>query len=197
MTPDPEINWQAQSDPLEKNRGRKTKSEIAETRLSRSLDEQKSSENPEEKKKKNTTQTQLDKAIGEKDVIGINDIIRNPEKRKNISSEELRRALATLREIHMGLFDKTPDKALMAIRGDVKEEITQVSRGYNELAKILQGNLDSLEPLSPKAGKIIQFQDEVAAAEKSLKELEKSLDKTESSGPQQNPAKETNTSLTA
>lgn len=131
---------------------------------------------PEEEKKAQETKKTLASSLENRDIVQINKIIRNPDLRKFLTPDALRQALATLRTMHMEALDKTSDnKALADIKGDVIEELTQVSHGYHELFRNLQGHLDRLEPFSQETESIINLQNEVADAENSVQDLLKNI----------------------
>lgn len=109
-------------------------------------------------------------------LVKINTIVRDSSQRLLLPPALLKEVFEVLRKIHAEEIKNDLDRGdTAAIKGFVVEELNQVSQGYNELFKNLQGHIETLPPLDPEAENIMYLQDEVRSAEKSVKQLLKNI----------------------
>lgn len=133
---------------------------------------------PENETRSKTLQQNIKSLLSNprENLVAINKIIRDASQRLLLPSDVLREAFEALRKIHREEVDKNLDRGnTSAIKWYVTEELNQLSSGYHELFKNLQGHLDILEPLNEDAENIINFQDEVMEAEESIQQLLKKI----------------------
>lgn len=133
---------------------------------------------PEDKKKSQSLQENIRSLLSNprENLLKINSIVRDSSQRLLLPPDMLREIFGTLRRIHREETEKSLDRGdTSAIKGYVSEQLNQVSNGYNELFKNLQGHIETLDPLSQEAESIIILQDEVGEAERSVQKLLKNI----------------------
>lgn len=133
---------------------------------------------PEDEEKSQSLQENIKSLLSNprENLLKINSIVRDSSQRLLLPPDMLREVFETLRRIHREETEKSLDRGdTGAIKGYVSEQLNQVSNGYNELFKNLQGHIESLGPLNSEAESVINLQDEVGEAEQSIQQLLKSI----------------------
>lgn len=108
-----------------------------------------------------------------RDIVSINEILRNPAKKRLLSPVDLKKAFQMLRSIHMEETKQHVDTANVgAMRDDVTNRLDTVSQGYNEIFKNLQGHIENTGPIHEESGEnLVDLQNEVTQAETSINML--------------------------
>lgn len=133
---------------------------------------------PEDQKRSVSLQQNIKSLLSNprENLVKINSIVRDASQRLLLPPDMLKEVFETIRRIHREETEKSLDRGdTGAIKGYVSEQLNQVSNGYNELFKNLQGHIETLDPLSQEAESIIHLQDEVGEAEQSVQQLLKNI----------------------
>lgn len=84
---------------------------------------------PEEKNQAKETKKELDGMMLKGDIVSINEILRNPARKRLLSPADLRKAFQMLRSIHMDEAKQHIDTANVgAVRDDVTNRLDTVSQ---------------------------------------------------------------------